>query len=83
MKEDVKPVTEEPETAETQAPESEAKPTTPEPKDEKATNKTQEAEKKKEKKPTIVTLKEPIKAEEVTLGPQSLKDEELAETLQK
>ena len=73
-KEDIKPIHEEPEypglkkEAEEKAKENnETKPT-----DEKAENKTEKAD--KEKKPTIVTLKEPIKAKEIKLGAQILSE---------
>ncbi|XP_017876519.1 hypoxia up-regulated protein 1 isoform X2 [Ceratina calcarata] len=51
--------------------------------EDKIANKTEKVEKEKEKKSTIVTIKEPIKAEEIKLGPQILSGDKLAESREK
>lgn len=85
LKEDIKPVHEEPEYPDLQK-ETEDKTkkknesTTTE---DKATNKTEKVEKEKEKKATIVTIKEPIKAEEIKLGSQILSGDKLVESREK
>ncbi|XP_034183489.1 hypoxia up-regulated Grp170 co-chaperone protein isoform X2 [Osmia lignaria lignaria] len=85
LKEDIKPVHEEPEYPDLQK-ETEDKTkkknetTTTE---DKATNKTEKVEKEKEKKATIVTIKEPIKAEEIKLGSQILSGDKLVESRDK
>ncbi|KAI4497421.1 hypothetical protein M0802_007432 [Mischocyttarus mexicanus] len=47
----------------------------------KAGNKTEKSE--KEKKPVIVTIKEPIKAEEIILGSKTLDEKKLSESIEK
>nr|XP_003699181.1 PREDICTED: hypoxia up-regulated protein 1 isoform X1 [Megachile rotundata] len=85
VKEDIKPVHEEPEYPESQK-ETEDKTkkqnetTTTE---DKAANKTEKVEKEKEKKATIVTIKEPIKADEIKLGPQILFGDKLVDSRDK
>lgn len=51
--------------------------------DNKIVNKTEKIEKEKEKKATIVTIKEPIKADEIKLGSQILSGDKLVESLAK
>ncbi|XP_029040546.2 hypoxia up-regulated protein 1 isoform X2 [Osmia bicornis bicornis] len=85
LKEDIKPVHEESEYPDLQK-ETEDKTkkknetTTTE---DKATNKTEKVEKEKEKKATIVTIKEPIKAKEIKLGSQILSGDKLVESRDK
>ncbi|OAD60624.1 Hypoxia up-regulated protein 1 [Eufriesea mexicana] len=51
--------------------------------EDKIVNKTEKVGKEKEKKATIVTIKEPIKADEIKLGPQILSGDKLAESREK
>lgn len=48
--------------------------------DNKIVNKTEKIEKEKEKKATIVTIKEPIKADEIKLGSQILSGDKLVKS---
>ncbi|XP_078038364.1 hypoxia up-regulated Grp170 co-chaperone protein isoform X2 [Augochlora pura] len=83
LKEDVKPVHEEPEypevPKETEDKMKKKNETTGA--EDKTANKTEKVE--KEKKSTIVTIKEPIKTEEIRLGPQTLSGEKLSESREK
>ncbi|XP_076246856.1 hypoxia up-regulated Grp170 co-chaperone protein isoform X2 [Calliopsis andreniformis] len=86
LKEDVKPVHEEPEYTESQkeADDKANKKNDTTITEDKVANKTEKTEKiEKEKKSTIVTVKEPIKAEEIKLGPQILSGDKLAESREK
>lgn len=71
-KDDIRPVHEEPEYPglKKEADEKAKAENATKPTDDKAENKTEKAD--KEKKPTIVTLKETIKADEEKLGPKTL-----------
>lgn len=82
LKENVKPVHEEPEYPglKKEAEEEEKKNDT-KPAEEKATNKTEKVE--KEKKPTIVIIKEPIAAEEIKFGSLPLDGEHFAISYEK
>ncbi|XP_017791456.1 PREDICTED: hypoxia up-regulated protein 1 isoform X2 [Habropoda laboriosa] len=85
LKEDIKPVHEEPEYPELQK-ETEDKTKKKNEStitEDKMVNKTEKVEKEKEKKATIVTIKEPIKADEVKLGPQILSGSKLLESRDK
>lgn len=85
VKEDVKPVHEEPEYPESQkeAEDKTKKQNETTNTEDKAANKTDKVEKEKEKKATIVTIKEPIKADEIKLGSQILFGDKLAESRDK
>ncbi|XP_018362749.1 PREDICTED: hypoxia up-regulated protein 1 isoform X1 [Trachymyrmex cornetzi] len=82
-KEDVKPVHEEPEFAEStkETDEKEKKKSETKVNEEKTANKTEKVD--KEKKATIVQIKEPISSKEVKLGSQILSGEKLTETRDK
>ncbi|KYN31455.1 Hypoxia up-regulated protein 1 [Trachymyrmex septentrionalis] len=82
-KEDIKPVHEEPEFSEStkETDEKEKKKSETKVNEEKTANKTEKAD--KEKKATIVQIKEPISSKEVKLGSQILSDEKLTETRDK
>ena len=73
----MKPVHEEPEYPglKKEAEEKDKKENETKPVEEKTTNKTENAE--KDKKPTIITLKEPIKAKETKFGSLPLEGEKL------
>lgn len=82
-KEDIKPVHEEPEYPESQK-ETEDKPQSKNQtklNENKQANKTEKSE--KEKKPVVVTIKEPVKAEEIRLGPKVLDENKFSESLEK
>ncbi|XP_020290286.1 hypoxia up-regulated protein 1 isoform X2 [Pseudomyrmex gracilis] len=80
--EDVKPVHEEPESPDVpKETETEPKKNETKPNEEKPANKTEKAD--KEKKPTIVQLKEVIDTKEIKLGSQILSGEKLAESQDK
>ncbi|XP_033331582.2 hypoxia up-regulated Grp170 co-chaperone protein isoform X2 [Megalopta genalis] len=83
LKEDVKPVHEEPEYPEVpkEAEDKMKKKNETTSAEDKTANKTEKIE--KEKKSTIITIKEPIKAEEIKLGPQILSGDKLAESREK
>lgn len=80
LKEDIKPVHEELEYPESQkeAEDKANKKNETTVTEEKTANKTEKVE--KEKKSTIVTVKEPIKADEAKLGPQILSGDKLLES---
>lgn len=82
-KDDIKPVHEEPEYPELQkeVEEKTKKKNETTVNEDKVVNKTEKTE--KEKKAVIVTLKEPIKAIEVKLGPQILSGDKLTESREK
>ncbi|XP_011068274.1 PREDICTED: hypoxia up-regulated protein 1 isoform X3 [Acromyrmex echinatior] len=82
-KEDIKPVHEEPEFLEStkETDEKEKKKSETKVNEEKTANKTEKAD--KEKKATIVQIKEPISSKEVKLGSQILSGEKLTETRDK
>ncbi|XP_012543156.1 hypoxia up-regulated protein 1 isoform X2 [Monomorium pharaonis] len=82
-KEDIKPVHEEPEFSEPtkETEEKEKKKSEAKVNEDKAVNKTEKAD--KEKKATIVQIKEPIGSKEVKLGSQILSGEKLTESLDK
>lgn len=82
-KDDVKPVHEEPEYPGLQKdPEAkEQKQNETKTAETKASNKTEKAE--KEKKPSVVTLKEPIPSTEIRLGSKTLDGEKLVESVKK
>ncbi|KAG5337401.1 HYOU1 protein, partial [Acromyrmex charruanus] len=82
-KEDIKPVHEEPEFLEStkETDEKEKKKSETKVNEEKIANKTEKAD--KEKKATIVQIKEPISSKEVKLGSQILSGEKLTETRDK
>lgn len=82
-KEDIKPVHEEPEESEStkETDEKEKKKSETKVNEDKTVNKTEKVD--KEKKPTIVQIKEPISSKEVKLGSQILSGEKLAESLDK
>ncbi|KAK2588316.1 hypothetical protein KPH14_004333 [Odynerus spinipes] len=82
-KEDIKPVHEEPEYPEPQKETEEKSQNKNQTKlnESKAGNKTEKSE--KEKKPVTVTIKEPIQAEEIKLGPKILDENKFAESLEK
>ncbi|XP_006564557.1 hypoxia up-regulated protein 1 isoform X2 [Apis mellifera] len=83
LKEDIKPVHEESEYSELQK-ETEDKMKKKNDsmitEDNKIVNKTEKIEKEKEKKATIVTIKEPIKADEIKLGSQILSGDKLVKS---
>lgn len=85
VKENIKPVHEEPEypelKKETEDKEKEPKKNETKPTEDKTTNKTEKAD--KEKKPTIVTLKEPIVSEETKFGPLPLEESQFTKSLEK
>lgn len=80
-KEDVKPVHEEPEESTKETDEKEKKKTETKVNEDKIANKTEKAD--KEKKATIVQIKEPINSEEIKLGSQILSGEKLVESRDK
>lgn len=82
MKEDIKPVHEEPESAEPpKDAEDKIKKNDTKPSEEKATNKTEKLD--KEKKSTIIQIKEPIASKEVIIGPTILSGESLVNSREK
>ncbi|XP_011862642.1 PREDICTED: hypoxia up-regulated protein 1 isoform X2 [Vollenhovia emeryi] len=82
-KEDIKPVHEEPELPESakETDEKEKKKSETKANEEKAVNKTEKTD--KEKKSTIVQIKEPIRSEEIRLGSQILSGDKLVESRDK
>lgn len=86
-KEDVKPIKEEPENpgVKKEADDKAQKENETKTTEDKAANKTEkvEKEKEKEKKPSLVTLKEPIPSSEVGLGPKTLDGDKLSESVKK
>ncbi|XP_060818511.1 hypoxia up-regulated protein 1 isoform X2 [Bombus pascuorum] len=85
LKEDTKPVHEEPEYSDLKKePEDKTKKKNESTvAEDKTVNKTEKVEKEKEKKPTIITIKEPIKADEIKLGSQILSGNKLVESREK
>ncbi|KAK1119070.1 hypothetical protein K0M31_013577 [Melipona bicolor] len=85
LKEDIKPVNEEPEYPDLQKePEDKTKKKNESTVTENKTiNKTEKVEKEKEKKATVVTIKEPIKADEIKLGSQILSGDKFVESQEK
>ena len=51
--------------------------------EDKTINKTEKVEKEKEKKATVVTIKEPIKADEIKLGSQILSGNKFVDSQEK
>lgn len=85
MKEDIKPVHEEPESLDGPSKDAEDKGKKNETKvnEDKAANKTEKTDKDKEKKSTIVQIKEPISSKEVIIGPRILSGEKLVQSREK
>ncbi|XP_051164816.1 hypoxia up-regulated protein 1 isoform X3 [Leptopilina boulardi] len=83
LKENIKPVHEEPEYPglKKEADEKEKKKNDTKPAEDKSTNKTEKVD--KEKKPTIITLKEPIDTEEIKFGPLPLEENQFITSLEK